>query len=258
MTGSTELVHDPRAVRLGRQPQPPDGRDLRLAAYLDTTVLPPVPDPVDVTQGLTSWGMLMNDQLGDCTIASALHMEMIWARDSGKGDYVPTDDQALAGYEAACGYVDGDPDTDRGGIERNVLKYWKKKGLGGREVSAFVAVDPKSVDEMQAALYLFDGVYLGVLLEKVQQTQSVWDYAPGSGPWGGHAVPLVGWNKAAGTGTVVTWGQTKDVTESFIAQQCEEAWAVLSTNMLDGNNSGPAGLDLTTLRTDLRKLHVIP
>jgi hypothetical protein len=251
------LIHDPASVRLGKKPKPRDDRDLKLAAYLDPgRALPAIPDQVDVSGHITDWGMLLNDKLGDCTIASALHMEMAWSRLAGRGDFHPTDADALAGYEGACGYDPHDPNTDEGGIERDVLKFWRKQGLGGRKVAAFIEVDQSSVDEMRAACYLFGGVYLGVDLQKAQQTQEVWDFEQ-SAEWGGHAVPLVTYDKT-GKGTVVTWGALKDFTPAFVAHQCTEAWAVLSEDMLDEHGHSPAGLDLATLRADLKKLAAIP
>jgi hypothetical protein len=252
------LLHDPASVRLGRKPKPHDARDLQLSRYLTADrALPAIPDVVDVSAGITQWGMLLNDSLGDCTVAGALHLEMAWSKAAGHHPvFEATNAEALRGYEKSCGYDPKNPGTDEGGIERDVLRYWRKSGLGGRKVAAFVAVDHTSVDEMRAACYLFGGVYLGVDLQVAQQTQQVWDYDRTT-EWGGHAVPLVGYD-VSGDGTVVTWGALKKVTAAFLAHQCNEAWAVLSADLLDDKGVSPAGLDLATLTSDLKALAAVP
>jgi hypothetical protein len=45
----------------------------RTAAHKMLASLPPPPAAVDNTCGVTAWGMMSNDQLGDCTIAGIGH-----------------------------------------------------------------------------------------------------------------------------------------------------------------------------------------
>ena len=63
---------DHSQMKLGRKAVKTDTRTLRLAKYL-TPVLPPPPPAADWTKGIASWGMMLNDKLGDCTIAGVAH-----------------------------------------------------------------------------------------------------------------------------------------------------------------------------------------
>src|ERR1035438_8289552 len=63
--------------KLGRKAIKTDTRTLMLGDYL-TPALPPPPAAADWTKGQTSWGMMMNDTLGDCTIAGVGHAVQVW------------------------------------------------------------------------------------------------------------------------------------------------------------------------------------
>src|SRR6266700_2460889 len=55
-------------MKLGRKAIKTDSRTLALGNYLKPS-LPPPPPAKDWTCGVTEWGMMGNDKLGDCTIA---------------------------------------------------------------------------------------------------------------------------------------------------------------------------------------------
>ena len=93
------------------------------------------------------------------------------------------------------GYKPSDPSTDRGAVELDVLRYWRKTGVGGYKIDAFVALEPKNHLHVQAAVDLFGGSYIGLALPVSAQQQKVWSVPPGGptgtgapGSWGGHAV----------------------------------------------------------------------
>ena len=54
--------------KLGRKAIKTDSRTLALGRYL-TPAVPPPPAAADWTKGIARWGMMLNDTLGDCTIA---------------------------------------------------------------------------------------------------------------------------------------------------------------------------------------------
>lgn len=57
-------------LKLGRKAVKTDSRTLKLAKY--TLALPAAPATCDWTKGITAWGAMLNDQLGDCLIGDTL------------------------------------------------------------------------------------------------------------------------------------------------------------------------------------------
>ena len=121
---------------------------------------------------------MLNDKLGDCTIAGAAHAVQVWTANTGRMVTVP-DDTIERYYEKWDGYVPGKPGTDTGGIELDVLNDWQKQGFDGNPLMAFA--DPKHANlvEVRQSIALFGGVYIGLSLPLTAQTQEVWDVAPG-------------------------------------------------------------------------------
>lgn len=96
------------------------------------TSLPPVPDAVDYTKGITQFGCMLNcgafpKGLGDCTCAGVYHARQIWTANTTTEQTEP-DSSVLTLYEKACGYIDGDQSTDQGGNEQCALTYIQNKG----------------------------------------------------------------------------------------------------------------------------------
>ena len=62
---------DPRKLKLGKGVARHDPRTLLLASYI-TPALPAPPATFDLSSKVgSSWGMMDNDQIGDCTCAAA-------------------------------------------------------------------------------------------------------------------------------------------------------------------------------------------
>ena len=252
------MIHDPSMCRLGKLRAVHDPRTLRLARYLPRH-LPPPPPAVDWTADMTTpLGMMLNDAIGDCTVATAGHMTQVWTDRAGN-PYVPADADILTAYEAISGYDPATGRNDDGAVELDVLKYWRKTGIAGRRIEAFVSVDPHQPELIEQAVALFEGAYVGIALPTSAQDQDIWavpaaglrgDGEPGS--WGGHAVPIVGYD-ADGL-TVVTWGALKRMTWGFVAAYMDEAYAIISPDMLELDGRTPLELDLTQLRADLDAL----
>ena len=112
-------------VKLGKQPKKHDSRTLQFAAYGSGLVAPPTADWSKTTGQL---GMMLNDQLGDCTIAAVAHQIQTWSGANGSPAIAP-DDVVLGYYSKWDGYVQGDPSTDNGGVELDVLKAWRQQGF---------------------------------------------------------------------------------------------------------------------------------
>ena len=238
---------DRQNMRLGRKAVKTDSRTLRMARYL-TPILPPPPDSVDWSKGLTAWGMLMNDTLGDCTIAGALHAIEGWGLNSGH-PLTFTDQDALAYYERFDGYNPADPTTDTGGILLDVLNAWKKQGINGHTVSAYASVDPRNITEVKQALALFGPLYTGLQFPNSAWGQTEWTVTDDTSIDGGHCVVLIGYNQ---TGPVaISWGALYQMTWEFFSAYFDELYAAISPDWFTAAGVDPAGLDLDQLSTDL-------
>jgi len=243
---------------LGRKAVIRDSRTLKLSNYL-TIALPPPPAQIDWTQNTSEWGMMKNDQLGCCTIAAAAHAIQIWSKNSSL-EITVTDDDILAAYEAWDGYNPADPTTDTGGIELNVLNNFKKLGLAQHKLLAFASILTANTIEVQQAISLFGGIYIGVGLPLSAQTQGVWDVdvtadadttAPWS--WGGHAVFVVAYDQVGLT--CITWGILKKMTWAFWHKYCDEAYALIGQDWFSSSGVDPTGLNISQLEMDLQQIH---
>jgi hypothetical protein len=239
-------------MKLGRKAIKTDTRTLMLGDYL-TSSIPPPPVTADWTKGISGWGMMLNDQLGDCTIAGCGHAVQVWTANTGGIATVP-DSTVEAMYEKWDGYVPGDASTDTGGVELDVLNDWRQQGFGGHALLAFA--DPKfsNLVEIRQSIALFGGVYIGLALPLTAQTQDVWDVVTGGGSnakkgsWGGHCVYVPKYD--ANGFTCITWGQLKTMTVAFWNEYCDEAHTLLGQDWLSSKGS-PPGFDQAQLQTDL-------
>jgi hypothetical protein len=239
--------------RLGKAPKREDPRTLRLAKYL-TSAAPPAPSSFKYSAKVSNWPMYRNDELGDCTAAETGHQIQAWSAWAG-GEQRITDADVLALYEATGGYIPGRPDTDNGAVVLDVLNYWRRTGVGGHRIGAFVDVTPATTAQIKQALWLFGGLTIGVGLPLSAQSDGTnWHlHGPRTGKnapwsWGGHCVPVVDYNS---TGlTCVSWGTLYRMTWGFFHVYCDEAWGVVSTDFLNAGHS-PEGFDLAALNADL-------
>lgn len=225
-----------------------------MANYLPAK-LPAVPAAVDWTRKVTfPSGQMLNDQLGDCTVAALGHAIQVWTANASTEMTVP-DSAILAAYEGACGYVNGEAITDQGGIEIDVLNYARKTGVGGHKIDAFVTLQPENREHIKLAIDLFGGAYIGLALPESAQGQSEWKLDLGAGraatrgSWGGHAVFVPAYD-AHGL-TCITWGEPKRMTWSFWDGYCDESYAMLSKLWAPAGASAPVGFNYAALMADL-------
>jgi hypothetical protein len=253
---------DPMKLKLGKQPARHDPRALLLASYI-TPSLPPPPASFDISTKVTNWGMMDNDQIGDCTCAAAGHLIMEWTANAGKKMFTPTDKQIVGAYSAITGYNPTTGANDNGANEVDVLNYWRQTGIAGHKIGAYMSLEPANHTHIMESVYIFEGCYIGVSLPISAQAQvqnhQPWSVPPGGptgdgkpGSWGGHAVPVVAYD-ARGV-TVVTWGALQMMTWSFWQTYTEEAYAILSPDYMTGKKTTPQGFSLKQLQADLADL----
>jgi hypothetical protein len=239
-------------LKLGRRAVKTDTRTLRMSRYL-TPELPPPPAACDWTRSISDWGMMLNDRLGDCTIAGCAHAVQVWSANTG-GEATISDGAVLDAYVRWNGYNPADPATDRGGMELDVLTDWRQQGLDGHALLGFADPKPSDLTEIQQSIALFGGVYIGLNLPLTARNQKVWDVVrhggqntqPGS--WGGHCVYVPKYDEH--TFTCITWGGLKVMTMAFWKKYCDEAHTLLGRDWLTAQGS-PVGFNLDQLQADL-------
>ena len=253
---------DPLKLKLGKHPVRHDPRTLLMATYL-TPALPAAPATFDVSSKVHNWGMMGNDQIGDCTCAAAGHLIMEWTMNAKGKMVTPSDKQIIAAYSAITGYNPATGANDNGAQEIDVLNYWRQSGIAGDKISAYLALEPANHTHVMDSVYIFGGCYIGVQLPKSAQPQTQnhqpWSVPPGGtsgdgapGSWGGHAVPVVAYDTRGVT--VVTWGALQIMTWGFWKVYCDEAYAILSPDYLTGKKVTPQGFNLKQLQEDLADL----
>jgi hypothetical protein len=107
----------------------------------------------------------LNDRLSCCTASAAFHIEYMMLASAGR-PAVGSDEDVLKFYSGSTGYVPGRPETDQGGDEQTVLNYWREHGLvqGRAKIAGHIYVDGRHIEELKAAIWLFENVYFGIEL----------------------------------------------------------------------------------------------
>ncbi len=251
-------------LKLGKHAPKLDARTFQLSNY--TGSLPTPPASKSWVDGITDWPMWLNDVEGDCTIAGANRLRLVWTKNSTGTGVVTSDADTQKAYQAVSGYVPGDESTDNGANMLDVLNYWRKTGIGGDKIYAFAKVDGRNRTQIEQAIMLFGGLYVGAALPITAQGQTrpggTWSVlahrgraaAPGS--WGGHCFASQGWSPAGLQ--IVPWG-TPDVGLmtmgwNFTGRYVDECYVVLSSQDWAEKTLAPSGFDLATLKADLAKL----
>jgi hypothetical protein len=254
---------DPHKLKLGKGDARHDPRTLLLASYV-TLALPAPPASFDLTAKVgSSWGMMDNDQIGDCTCAAAGHLIMEWTANAGKKMVTPADKQIVAAYSAITGYNPATGANDNGAQEVDVLNYWRQTGIASHKIGAYMALEPANHNHIMDSVYIFEGCYIGVQLPISAQGQTQnhqpWSVPPGGttgsgkpGSWGGHAIPVVAYD-ARGV-TVVTWGALQVMTWGFWEAYCDEAYAIVSNDYITGKKKTSEGFSMQQLQEDLADL----
>jgi hypothetical protein len=255
----------------GKQPATTDARDLKFATYRTAAALPPPPDDwgYDNVIAAGGWGMLGNDQWGDCVWAGAAHEHILTSTVAGRPATF-SDAGVLSDYSAATGFdpnagAPGSNPTDRGTNVRSALGYRRSTGIvdanGVRhKIGAYLALDlPRlqagDFSEVAEAVYLFGAVGIGFQVPQTAETEfsehKMWSYHAGSPNVGGHYVPIVAHRKHI---ECVTWGRVQPMGAHFAEHYIDEAWAIVNPDFLDVNGKSPAGFDMAQLTADLAAL----
>jgi hypothetical protein len=249
-------------LRFGRAPRSFNPRVPHLSALASGLTLPPIPDSVDYTKDMPDdLGMMLNDNLGDCTCAAYYHARQIWSFDARSREITEPDSDVEDLYVEACGYDPTVPGPGPGGNEQAVLTYLLKYGapLGSDgttrdKILAFVEVDSRNIEDMKRTIYDCGVAYIGFPVpENVSSNAQTWDYDPKAPMTNeGHAVVLAGYD--AKGATVISWGKRYTMTWPFVVNIVDEAYAIADKSWLESCGKTPAGMTLTQLEAQMHAL----
>ena len=213
-------------------------------------------------------GMMLNDQLGDCTVAAIGHLIQVWSFNCGRHEMQTEPDSIIEKwYELIDGYVPGDPSTDQGGIMQHVMKYWIRKGVptqseGLNKALAVVEVDPQSDIDIATAISDCGAVNIGfnvpayILPDDGSPPPYIWDVNPraDNSIIGGHDVIAPGFN-ASMMLNVVSWGlRAYTMTKAFRYQFVTETYAIANPEWINAKGTTPGGLTVEQLQLQMRAL----
>jgi hypothetical protein len=259
-----KVVHETQF--LGRTRPIAHGPRLMFASYRLKS-LPPAPADVDYSVKPAAFlkQVLLNNKLGCCTASGAFHVGGSMLANADKP--IPYGDpNVLTFYSATTGYVDGDPSTDRGASEIDVLNYWAEKGLLGdgktHRIAGRLSIDGTNPDEVMSALYSFGNLYFGIELSddwlKVPcYDGQVWNANATSNPNNGHCVISVKGGAKAGGIVCDSWGYEVlmpfDTVAKYTAEPLAgELYTVLSADtLIQATMKNPVGLDWSQLLADI-------
>lgn len=242
--------------KLGKTAARPQSVKLKFSDY--TTKLPKAPATgghMDLMSN-APWGMLGNDQYGDCVWAGAAHETMLFNEEAKVGvAFTPV--QVLGDYSAVTGFKPNDPSTDQGTDMQLAAKYRQDTGVldvnGIRhKVGAYLALDKGNKAEIMQAIHLFSAVGIGIEFPDSAMTQfhagKDWTVVKGAKLEGGHYIPGISYDQ--NFVYVVTWGKLIRANWAFIKKYMDEGVVYLSDEMLTGGVS-LEGFNLAQLQQDL-------
>jgi hypothetical protein len=233
------------AFLLGKLPAKIDKRTIKFSSILNAANLPPLPPEFDIDAklGVTDTRMYLNDTYGDCVEAGSCHMinrfEMF---ECGAIPNIPDVDVKTQYFKETGGGDDGLVLLDH-------LTLWRKEGLafGGQTytIDAFSSIDWKNHKEFAYAVYLLDGVYLGMMVPAFFMSgfeagkRFFDDSCKNAKIEGGHCIYSMAFNKLPSKVKVVslndvgpiieTWGARVQLTWKFCDHRFDEAYAVMDS-----------------------------
>jgi hypothetical protein len=200
---------------------------LKFGDYVDLTQLPPLPsgDFGHTDQVTEPWEMYLNDQLGDCVVASKEHVTRLWVSEGTGSDTVTFGDPTtVKNYELLGNYNPNDPSSDQGCDMLTAAHLWLTKGIAddnGKRHKPGIALQLQAGnwEQLLYAAYLFDGVELGILvtpdMQSAFEAEQPWDLPDYnlSDVEGGHCVPVVA--RKDGLPELITWAEPQLLTKAL-------------------------------------------
>lgn len=223
--------------------------------------IPPHPKTEDYLAALADWQMLGNNDAGNCVAVTWSNFRRLVTKYLST-EYYPTQDQVWEIYRTQNPDFDpaGSADTngpgspaDRGMDIQTLLEYLVTHGgPDGIRALAFAKVDFTNEDELDAALAIFGGLWVGI--EVSEQNQE--EFSQGQ-PWdavgtveGGHSVLAGGY---VPNPRFISWAAEAEFTTRFRQKRVQQAWVVVWPEHL-GTKSFEQGIDKAALQGAFRTL----
>lgn len=194
------------------------------------------------------WGMLGNDQKGDCVVAMAMHMDMNWTAHTGTMRQY-TEAQALELYDRLS------PD-DSGLVMTDFLNIWQTQGMYDSKILGWMAFNYAVPLRFSQVIWLFGAAASGVQIPQSAVDQfdagKTWDVVTDSPIQGGHAIPA--FNYGSEGDKFVTWAKLQAAVNSWLTEYMDECYAVISEAWFDTVDVAPNHFNKDALWADLKKL----
>ena len=240
-------------------------------AHFTSGTVPQHPADEDYLEPITKasgWKMLGNDVAGDCNAVTWANMRYLITSTLSTANY-PSQDQVWQFYEtqnpqfnpSGTAQTNGPGSgADNGMDTQTGLEYLHANGgPDGVKALAFAKVNHKKDEEVEAALAIFGGLWLGIIVLDVNPQEfdsgKPWTDVIGSGIDGRHAILGGGYWPVK----FITWAQETEFEDSFWSGDVggkplvEEAWAVIWPENL-GTKQFVEGIDLAQLKADYQDL----
>jgi hypothetical protein len=240
--------------KLGKTPARPGAISLKFGMIFNIPTLPTPPQTFGRAGTVKDWGMLANDQVGDCVLAGAAHETKLITKESSV-EALFTDASVLADYTAITGYNPNDPSTDQGTDMQAAAAYRLKTGVldasGKRHlVDAYMEPALGDLDEFMTGVYLMGFAGLGVRFPGRAEAQfdagEPWTVVQGDTVVGGHYIPVID-RTASGNLVCVTWGREQEITPDWYRQYVDESVVYLSKENLSAKGISPENFDFGAL-----------
>lgn len=243
-------------MRFGRKPAVRNFKIPALAKYTRSIALPPPPPQSFWYDATMAFPMDGNDQYGDCVFAGWAHARQAWSHYAQAAEDVMPVANVLSMYAAFTGFDPNDPNTDQGAVMSDVVQRLVAQGDGfGNQPTAAATLNVLNRADIDDAIDLFGGAYIGINAPQSILSSDTWDVLPNDPIVGGHCIWYCGFD--ADHDYLVSWGRVYRATKAFTAKYVEEGYALLDTEFVDARIAGgatPSGIDVAQWQADMAAL----
>lgn len=260
------MIFNLEEVCLGKKAAKPIEKLMPMREHFLGGMLPTPPNQFSWRKGIRSWGMMLNNDIGDCTAASIGHMIQVHTLNATGIIKTPPDlivEQLYEqfGFDPNAEVQDGRNVTDNGAELSDVVKYVAKNGFYNYSFHGFGNVDIKNENDLKVAVWLYGGMHIGLGLPLSIRGQSIWDVVDPNGQGdskfnslGGHAVYCTGYDE--NLVEFITWGYAPQfMTWNFALTYLDEAYVMLS-NIWENSSTTttPSGFSVASLEENMNNL----